>query len=66
MKGLELKQIRVSVLEVAERKNGMGMDENEWIDNIDANENEKQRCVVMRVMKVKQDGKEDGIMNRRV
>ena len=42
MKGLELKQIRVSVLVVAERKNGMGMDENEWIQNIDANENEKQ------------------------
>ena len=42
-----------SVIEVCERKNGMGMDENEWIDNIDANENEKQRCVVMRVMEVK-------------
>ena len=42
MKGLELKQIRVSVLEVVERKNGMGMDGNGWIENIDANENEKQ------------------------
>ena len=66
MKGLELKQIRVSVLEVAERKNGMGMDENEWIKNIDANRNEKKRSVVMRVFEVKQEGKEDGIMNRQV
>ena len=32
----------MSVLEVAERKNGMGMNGNEWIENIDANENEKQ------------------------
>ena len=29
-------------MEVVERKNGMGMDGNEWIENIDANENEKQ------------------------
>ena len=41
------------MLEVAERKNGMGMDENEWIENIDAYRNEKKRCVVMRVMEVK-------------
>ena len=25
----------------------------EWIENIDANENEKQGCVVMRVMELK-------------
>ena len=41
------------MIEVAERKNGMGMDGNEWIQNIDANENEKQGCVVMRVMELK-------------
>ena len=43
MRGLEWKWIRVSVIEVTERKNGMGMDGNEWIENMDANENEKQR-----------------------
>ena len=55
MRGLEWvwKWIRVSVIEVVERKNGMEMDGNEWIEIIDANENEKQRCVVMRVMEVK-------------
>ena len=42
-----------SVIEVIERKNGMGMDGIEWIENMDANGNEKQRCVVMRVMDVK-------------
>ena len=42
MIGLEWKWIRVSMIEVVERKNGMGMDGNEWIQNIDANENEKQ------------------------
>ena len=42
-----------SVIEVIERKNGMGMDGNKWIENIDANENEKQICVVMKVMEVK-------------
>ena len=41
------------MIEVVERKNGMGMDGNECIENIDANENEKQRCVVMRVMELK-------------
>ena len=30
------------MIEVVERKTGMGMDGNEWIENIDANENEKQ------------------------
>ena len=53
MREMEWKWIRVSVMEVVERKNGMGMDENEWIENIDANENEKQICVVMKVMEVK-------------
>ena len=32
----------MSMIEVTERKNGMGMDVNEWIQNIDENENEKQ------------------------
>ena len=41
MGGLELKWIRVIVIEVVERKNGMGMDENEWIKNMHANRNEK-------------------------
>ena len=30
-------------MEVVKRKNGMGMDGNEWKENMDANENEKQR-----------------------
>ena len=42
MRGIEWKWIRVSVTEVVERKNGMGMDINEWIEIIDLNENEKQ------------------------
>ena len=42
MRGLEWKWIRVSVIEVVERKNGMGMDENECTENIDAIRNEKQ------------------------
>ena len=53
MRVLEWKRIRVSVIEVVVRKNGMRMDGNDWIENIDANENEKQGCVVMRVMEVK-------------
>ena len=53
MRGLEWKWIWVSVIEVDERKNGLGMDGNEWIENIDANENEKQIWVVMKVMEVK-------------
>ena len=53
MRGLEWNWIRVSVIEVVDRKNGMGIDRNEWIENIDANGNEKQRSVVMRVMEVK-------------
>ena len=53
MRGLEWKWIGVSVFEVVKRKNGMGMDGNEWIENKYANENEKQRCVMMRVMEVK-------------
>ena len=43
MRVLEWNWIRVSVIEVCERKNGMGIDVNEWIENIDANMNEKQR-----------------------
>ena len=42
------------------------MNRNEWIENIDANENEKQRRVVMRVMDMKEDAKEVRMMNRRV
>ena len=42
MRGLEWKWIRVSVMEVGKRKNEMGMEGYEWIENIDANENEKQ------------------------
>ena len=53
MRGLEWKWIGVIVIEVVERKNEMGMDGNEWIENIDAIENEKQGCVVMRVMELK-------------
>ena len=40
-------------MEVVKRKNEMGMDGNEWIEIIDANENEKQIWVVMKVMEVK-------------
>ena len=43
MRGLEWKWIRVSVIEVIERKNEIRMDGNECIENIDANRNEKQR-----------------------
>ena len=43
----------MSVIEVVERKNGIVFNENEWIENIDVNGNEKQRCVMMRVMEVK-------------
>jgi len=53
MRALEWKWIRVNVIEVVERKNGMGIDGYEWIQNIDENENEKQRCVVMRVIELK-------------
>ena len=53
MRGLEWNWIRMSVMEVVKRKNGMGMDGNEWIENIDAIRNEKQGCVVMKVMEVK-------------
>ena len=42
MRGLEWKWIRVSVIEVGDRKNGMGMDGNEWIENKYAIRNEKQ------------------------
>ena len=42
MRGLEWKWIGVIVIEVAERKIGMEIDGNEWIENMDANGNEKQ------------------------
>ena len=42
MRGLEWKWSGVSVMEVGKRKNGMEMDGNEWIEIIDANENDKQ------------------------
>ena len=42
MRGLEWEWKRVSVIEVVERKNGVEMDGNEWIENINVNENEKQ------------------------
>ena len=61
--GMELDK---SVIEVDERNDGMVIDGNEWIENMDANENEKQRWVVMKVMEVKKDGKEDWIMNSSV
>ena len=64
--GMEWKWKRVSVIEVVDRKNGMVVDGNEWKENMDAIENEKQRCVVMRVMELKYYGKEDGIMNSKV
>ena len=43
MRGMEWNWKRVSVIEESERKNGMGMDGHEWIENIDANGNEKKR-----------------------
>ena len=43
MRVVEWKWIRVSVIEVVERKNKMGVDGNECIENIDAYRNEKQR-----------------------
>ena len=66
MRVLEWKWKIVSEIEVTERNNEMGMDANEWIENIDAYRNEKQRRVVMRVMEVKEDAKEVRMMNRRV
>ena len=43
MRGMKWNWIRVSVIEVIDRKNEMGMDGKEWIENIYANENEKKR-----------------------
>ena len=43
MRVLEWKWIGASAIEVSDRKNGMGMDRNEWIENIDAYRNEKQK-----------------------
>ena len=42
MRGLEWKWIGVSMIEVTDRKNDMGMDGNECIENMDANKNEKR------------------------
>ena len=42
MRVLEWKWIRVSVIEVVERKNGMTFNGNEWIENIDAIRNENK------------------------
>ena len=42
MRVLRWEWIGVSVIEVCERKNGMGMDGNGCITNMDAIENEKQ------------------------
>ena len=53
MRVVEWNWKRVSVNEVGERKNEMVMDGNECIENIDAIENEKQRCVVMNVKELK-------------
>ena len=41
-KGDQWNWIRVIVIEVVERKNGIGIDGYEWIENIDTNGNEKQ------------------------
>ena len=43
MREMEWNWIRASVIEVIDRNNEMGMDGHEWIQNIDANEDEKQR-----------------------
>ena len=43
MRVIEWNWKRVSVIEVVEIKNGMVMNAKEWIENIDANENEKHR-----------------------
>ena len=53
MRVLEWKWIRVRLIEVVERKNGMVFNGNEWIENMDVKENEKQRCVMMRVTELK-------------
>ena len=41
-RGVEWKWKGVSVIELSERKNGMGMDAYEWIENIDAIRNENK------------------------
>ena len=66
MRGVKWKWKGVSVIEVDERKNGMGMDGNEWIENMDVNGNEKQGCVSMRVKEVEMGRKEGESMKRRV
>ena len=47
MRGLEWNWKRVIVIEVVNRKNGMGMDGNKWKENKDANRHEKHMRVVM-------------------
>ena len=66
MRVLKWKWKGVSVIEVDERKNGTVMDGNEWEENMDANVNEKQGCVSMRVKEVELGRKEGESMNRRV
>ena len=63
---VEWKWKGVNGIEVDERRNGMGMDGNEWIENIDANGNEMQGCVSMRVMEVELGRTKGERMNRRV
>ena len=62
---LEWNWIRVSVIEVVKRKNGMEIDGNEWRENMDANRQGREEWVVMRVKEVELGRKKDGIMNRR-
>ena len=64
--GVEWKWMRVSVIEVDERKRGMGMDGNECVEIIDANGNGKQACVSMRVKEVELGRTKGERMNRRV
>ena len=66
MRGIEWNWIRVSVTEVDERKNGMGIDGNEWMENIDANRQGREEWVVMRVKEVELGRKKGGIRKRRV
>ena len=53
MRVLEWKWIGVSMIEVVDRKNGMGMDGYECIENNDANRHGNEEWAVMRVMDVK-------------
>ena len=55
MRGVEWKWIEESVIEVCERKNGMGIDGNEWMENKDANRQGREEWVVMRVKEVEME-----------